>query len=111
LLFLFLFHDTIEQMLWGFVAANLLSYVVDLFFVRKVVRYSIREQLWDVFPYLFISCFMAATVFLVGCLDWSAMAKLIVQLLVGVTAYILPAKVLGSNVLNDVIAVLTKKNS
>ncbi|MBP5480401.1 MAG: lipopolysaccharide biosynthesis protein [Paludibacteraceae bacterium] len=111
LLLLLLFHDTIEQMLWGFVAANLLSYVVDLFFVRKVVRYSIREQLWDVFPYLFISCFMAATVFLVGCLDWSAMAKLIVQLLVGVTAYILPAKVLGSNVLNDVIAVLTKKNS
>ncbi len=110
LLLLLLFHDTIEQMLWGFVAANLLSYVVDLFFVRNVVRYSIREQLWDIFPYLLISCFMAVTVFLVGCLDWSALAKLIVQLMIGVIAYILPAKILGSNVLNDVVAVITKKS-
>ena len=111
LLFLFVFHDTIEQMLWGFVVANLLSYMVDLFFVRRVVRYSIREQLWDVFPYLCISCFMAGLVFLIDWLDWSAMVKLIAQLTTGVVAYVLPAKVLGSNVLNDVLAVLTKKKS
>lgn len=111
LLFFFLFHETIEQMLWGFVAANLLSYVVDLFFVREVVRYSIREQLWDVFPYLLISCFMATLVFLIDWLDWSALVKLVAQIVTGVAAYVLLAKILGSNILNDVIAVITKKNS
>lgn len=111
LLFLFLFHDSIEQMLWGFVAANLLSYVVDLFFVREVVCYSIKEQLRDIYPYLGISCFMAGLVYVVGWLDCSVTLRLILQLLVGVTAYFLPAKLLGSNVLNAVLDVLLKRKS
>lgn len=107
---LLLFHDSVDVILWGIVAANVGSYVVDLFFVRRVVAYSVFQQLKDIFPYLMLSLLMAACVYAVGCLDLQIHLKLAVQLLVGVVAYLLPAKLLGSTVLNDVVNMMTKKS-
>lgn len=107
---LLLFHDSVDVILWGIVAANVGSYVVDLFFVRRVVAYSVFQQLKDIFPYLMLSLLMAACVYAVGCLDLQIHLKLAVQLLVGVVAYLLPSKLLGSTVLNDVVNMMTKKS-
>lgn len=106
---LLLFHDSVDMILWGIVAANVGSYLVDLFFVRRVVAYSVFQQLKDIFPYLVLSLFMAVCVYAIGYLNLQLHLKLVVQLLVGVVAYLLPAKLLGSTVLNDVIHMMVKK--
>lgn len=113
---LLLFHDTVEEMLWGFVAANVISYCVDLFFVRRVVDYSIGNQLKDVFPYWGLSLFMAAGVWMVGwmaidMMGWNVKLALMLQLVTGVILFVVPAKLLGSNVLNDICDMLLKKKS
>lgn len=109
LLFLILFHDTVYEILWGIVISNLCSYVVDLFFVRRVVDYSVSNQLKDIFPYLGLSLFMAVCVYGVGFLTLEVHLKLLFQLGVGALAYLLPAKLLGSTVLDDVVKIIFKK--
>lgn len=111
ILFLFLFHDSVYMILWGIVAANLLSYAVDLFFVRRVVAYSIFNQLKDIFPYIILSLFMGGCVYLVGTLSLEIHLKLLLQLVVGGVTYLLPAKILGSTVLEDVLNAFLKKGN
>lgn len=113
-LFLFLFHDSIENMLWGFVAANVLSYCADLFFVRRVVDYTVLNQLKDVFPYWLLSLFMSVVVWSVGYFmkdaGCSVLLTLLVQIVMGLVFFIVPAKLFGSNVLNDICSML-KRNA
>lgn len=109
ILCLFLFHDTVYEILWGVVVANFLSYVVDLFFVRRVVAYSIFHQLKDIFPYLILSLFMGGCVYMVGTITLEVHLKLLLQLVVGVATYLLPAKMLGSTVLEDVLNIFLKR--
>lgn len=108
---LFFFHDSVYMILWGFVSANLISYIVDLFFVKRVVDYSVMDQLRDIFPSLALALFMAGCVYLVGWIDWEVHVKLLAQLLVGLVAYILPAKLLGSAVWDDMVKMVMKKQA
>ncbi len=106
---LFLFPDSVELMLWGGVAANICFYVVDLFCVRRVVRYSIREQIKDICPYLLISMVMASAVYYCGCLPIGVVPKTIIQLVCGGVVYWLLCKLFASDVLDDVSEMLLKR--
>ena len=55
---LFLFNSNIINLLIGFLFACFISYVIDLFFVKKIIGYKILDQIKDILPYLFLSLIM-----------------------------------------------------
>lgn len=111
LFFLLIMHGSIEQMLWGFVIANTCSYVVDILLVRRVVRYSVVDQIRDICPYFFIALLMALTVYGCGFSPIGVVAKTLIQLACGLTVYLLLCKVFAPDILKEAKEVLLKKKS
>ncbi len=70
------------------IITTIIQYILFASTTKKLINYSLKEQIFDVFPNIFISFIMAALVFLVGLIQNSLLVKLILQILVGIVAYI-----------------------
>lgn len=68
---------------------TLISCVVNAFFCRRIVGYGLREQLADIAPSGILSAVMLLAVIPAGWLQLSALKLLAVQVMVGVTVYLL----------------------
>ena len=73
---------------------TLISCVVNAFFCRRIVGYGLREQLADIAPSGILSAVMLLAVIPAGWLHLSALKLLAVQVMVGVTVYLLGSAVL-----------------
>lgn len=75
-------------MAWSLVFLGFVSTLIGVATNAKLIGYTISEQLKDIKNGLFLSGLMAFTVYLVGFIPLSMTVILILQLIVGVTTYI-----------------------
>ncbi|VVS95290.1 lipopolysaccharide biosynthesis protein [Desulfoluna spongiiphila] len=53
----------IEAMLWGQIITSIIAYYVNAYYTRKLLDYSIFEQIYDVFPCFAGACIMGLCVY------------------------------------------------
>jgi hypothetical protein len=63
--------------------------VINAFPNKKLLDYSVRDQVRDLFPSILVALFMGIVVLLVGRLDLAPLGKLLVQVPTGVAVYFL----------------------
>jgi O-antigen/teichoic acid export membrane protein len=76
-------------LLYGQVINSFLAYFINSFYSKRLLNYSIWQQLRDLAPYFFMSAMMGAGAYLAGLLIESLWPRLILQALVGVVTYLL----------------------
>lgn len=81
------------------VAITMAMYSITAVFMNmypnnRIIHYSYKEQLHDIFPSLFLSIFMAALVYLITFINISAISMLILQVLSGAFIYIIGSIIL-----------------
>lgn len=111
LISLYFFFGNIQWMLFGFLVASYLSYFTDLFFIRKVSGYKIREQILDILPYFVISIIMGGIIYLVSLSSLNLYLKTFFQLMSGASFYLLVSHLLGSKVIRDAVEIFRPKSN
>ncbi len=71
------------------VALAVVSSIINAIPVKKLISYSIKEQIIDIMPSFYLSLGMAVVVYSVTFLNLSAFISLIIQCIVGVVVYLL----------------------
>ncbi len=80
---------SIDLMLWGMVGAYLLSYLIQAYYVSKLMNYTLWQQVRDLCPFLLIAIIMAVPVWCINLLEFKPLYTLLLQLFVGVSIIIL----------------------
>ena len=79
----------IMGLIWGSVLSSYISYYINAVYSKKLISYSIKDQIKDILPSYLLSFSMGAIVYIVGLLmPGGDLIKLLVQTLVGFTTYI-----------------------
>ncbi len=79
----------IMGLIWGSVLSSYISYYINTIYSKKLISYSIKDQIKDILPSYFLSFSTGAIVYITGMLiPGGDLIKLLVQALVGFTAYI-----------------------
>ena len=88
----------------GQIASGVISTFVNAFPNKKLLNYSYFEQIKDIAPSLFISVLMSLIVYSVGFLHLSNFITLVIQVIIGITVYILLAIILKLECFNYLIS-------
>lgn len=83
----FCFHTPIAIAATGIITA-ITSSIINAWPNKKLLGYSYFEQLKDIFPSVFLSLVMGASVFLVGLIKTNVYLLLVLQVAVGVVVYV-----------------------
>lgn len=67
----------------------IICWVINAFPNKKLLDYSVRDQVRDLFPSILVALFMGIVVLLVGRLELAPLGKLLVQVPTGVAVYFL----------------------
>ncbi len=107
---LFVLNDTIEEMLWGFLVANGIGYLVSVLIIGKYMKYSFWEHLKDIMPYGVLSFVMlVGLVLLDEYTDWNMYVILCGQIVLGGVFYLGGGVLLGSQIIKDIKQIIFKK--
>ena len=76
-------------LLWGSVLSSYISYYINAVYSKKLISYSIKDQVKDILPSYILSFVMGALVLIVGLvMPGGDLVKLIVQVFVGFLTYV-----------------------
>lgn len=79
----------IMGLIWGMVANSYIAYYINALYSKKLISYSIKDQIKDILPSFLLSFSMGAIVYITGILmPGGDLIKLLVQTLIGFTTYI-----------------------
>lgn len=79
---------SVEAMAWAGVAAGILGLVVNIAPNKKLLEYSIREQLMDLFPSWLLAGVMVALVRMISKLGLPIFLELVMMVLMGMFSYV-----------------------
>ena len=106
---IFFLTGNIEWMLWSFTFANIASYVADLFFIKKILPYTILEQIKDIAPYMVVSIVMATGIYLINFTAIDIRLQLVIPIIFGIVSYIGGCYLLKSRILLEMIQNIRQK--
>jgi len=83
----------IIAMIYGIIFVEIISYSINCHYLKKLVRYSLYQQIYDVLPYLIMASIMGFVVYLVGLLNvynpvLNNIASLLSQIVLGCLVYV-----------------------
>ena len=84
---------SIYYMLYGLVIASVCGLCLNAYFSSKCIPYSLKEQLFDLARPLGISIIPCFFMYLVTLMNFSLFVQLIMQLVVGISVFILLVKI------------------
>ncbi len=73
----------------GTIISNIFVLIINIAPNRKLLHYGAKEQIKDILPNLLIAMVMGVIVAVIGLIDMSVFAKLIVQVMTGIFVYVL----------------------
>ena len=79
---------SVKAMAYGFLLSLILSLFINLFPNKKLLNYSLQEQILDFLPQFLLALFMAITVFQLSHLKYNDYIILLIQSLTGSIIYI-----------------------
>lgn len=74
---------SIEAMLWGNIVTGIFAYYLNSFYSGKFIGYSMKEQVKDILPSLFLASIMATIVYSISLLSLPDILILMIQLITG----------------------------
>ena len=80
---------SVEAMAWSLLGTTIASVIVNSWPNKKLMNYSLIEQIKDMLPSIVLSILMGAVVYLVGYLNGPSTSTLIKQVIFGVALYLL----------------------
>ncbi len=102
-------------MIWGMLVSVIILYSVVVLFTQKIIQYSVKEQLKDVFPAFKIGITMALPVYFVGqFLDFPNLAILLIQMALGILLFFILGETLENQeylLIKSLITKQIKKNN
>ena len=101
----------LELLLWGQVAATVVTWTVTLVFTCRVVGLSVRRFLYDLVPYFAQSALIASLMAFIGHFCPWAGGQLALELLVGAGLYFTINRLAGSGIQKEVFAQLLHKKT
>ena len=102
------YKSGITALLLGQIATAVISNSLNSFFVGKLIDYRLFEQLRDLIPSFLVALFMGFCVYLFGLLGIdSHLIMLILQITAAVVIYYLINKIIKSNELRELMAIIT----
>lgn len=79
----------IYWMLWGNVVIGVFGYVLNSHFSGKFIKYTIREQVVDIFPSLIFGGVVAICMFLITLVGFSSLITILLQIIIGCVTIVL----------------------
>lgn len=98
-------------MVWGSVISSVFSMFINAYPNKKLLDYSIFEQLRDIFPAIFLSGVMAGVVLAIELLDLNVYVSILIQMMVGVAVYFGLAKLLNLEQFNYLLSIVKQKRN
>ena len=86
-----------------------ISYVAVLFFIKKILPYTILEQIKDIAPYMVVSIVMATGIYLINFTAIDIRLQLVIQIIFGIVSYIGGCYLLKSRILLEMIQNIRQK--
>jgi len=84
----------ISAMIYGMIVTSIISYYLNSYYNGMLISYPIKEQVFDLFPYLMVSVLMGTVVFATGSLQFpNHWSLLLAQITTGIVAYVLLCRV------------------
>lgn len=88
---------------------NIIAYFLNIYFSGKLIDFSVKEQLYDIIPYLVLSLGMGIFIYCIGqFLKVDDILKLALQVLLGLFFYIGGATFFKFDAMNEVLEILKK---
>ncbi|MDO4191609.1 MAG: oligosaccharide flippase family protein, partial [Bacteroidales bacterium] len=104
------FHQTIMQMLYAFVVAQALSYLLDIIVLGRFVKYTLIQHFKDIMAYAIISLIMYILVVITGNLVDNIYLSATIQIVVGIATYLLLTSLFGQNIMKEAKELIVKKD-
>tara|TARA_R110001599_G_scaffold185505_2_gene379774 strand:- start:1263 stop:2708 length:1446 start_codon:yes stop_codon:yes gene_type:complete len=80
---------SIEIMLYGLVLFSITEFFINSFYAKKLIGYSVKEQINDIYPFLLIALAVFLPMFLISLLNISLVKMLALQLPIGALTFCL----------------------
>lgn len=98
----------VYAMALGYLATGPLSAIVNAFPNKKLLNYTISEQLKDLLPFVFMSGIMGACVWPIQMLPLPKIVIIIIQVLVGGIVYVAESKLFHIDIFDECINIVKK---
>lgn len=95
---------SVKAIVISLLIANIISLIINAYPNKKLLGYSIFEQIKDILPALFISCAMGIIVYYIFIINGPGALTLLKQVLIGATFYFVLANVLKLSSLDYVVS-------
>src|SRR5690606_1329109 len=99
----------LKEVIVGQVIVRVICYILVLFITQKVIGYSVKEQVRDVYAYALLSLGMGGVMLLPKLFFNNFIVLLFVQSAVGIVFYLGIAKIFKSKELEELLMVLRNK--
>ena len=103
------FHFGINTMLWGYVMANFVSYLISVLFLKNNLKHYIKHQITDFLGAILVGFFIAICDFSLSFIIDNNYLLLASQMLLSVVLYIGIIKVFYTDLYNKSIGFINKK--
>ena len=88
---------SVKAMALSLIITNIFSQILNSFSVKKIINYSYKEQLKDIFPHILITCMMGICVYCISFLNINYIIILILQIFTGIFIYIIISQIFKIN--------------
>lgn len=97
-------------MIIGSAITSIISVIINAWPNRKLLNYTLKEQLIDILPSLTLSIVMSLIVSLIGLIQLNIWISLILQVSIGIIIYLLGAYMLNLECFSYLLSILKKNN-
>lgn len=99
----------IMALIIGRVILSFISFVLNIYYSGKLIDYSIKEQLSDIFPYFVLSLCMGIIIYLFGFIfDDNDILKLVFQVVLGAAVYIVGSYLYKFEAMHEALEIINK---
>lgn len=98
-------------LLFGYVIASIIALFINTHYAGSIIDYTMKRQLFDIFPIFIISICMGVIVFLVNnnLIAYNNISRLVISSIVGIIIYIFLAFVFKFQSLSDIRNIIKKQ--
>lgn len=106
------FPQNIEMLIWGNVLVFMTIFIIDMFFLKKIIGYKPLDQLKDMLPNLFLAASVGTSIYLFQKLtDFTCLTKFLLECLLTAALYIGISTLTNRQLLEELVSTFKKRKT
>jgi teichuronic acid exporter len=97
------FHFGIAALIYGQIFTSFFAYILNSYFSGKLIGYSTKQQIHDIYFYLLISILMGGAMYIIGSRFVHELPNIMAQIFTGVVIYSVINYLVKKSVITDVV--------